>query len=175
MVKRLITNAPGYYITSDGDLYSYWTKGSNAHINLTKKANKLNKRNRTGNSYLTVSIKINNIHKTKDLHVLVCTIFNGNKPTPKHEVSHLDGNKYNNKSTNLIWETKKENHARKKLHGTDDRGFRNSRAKLNEQQYNEIKNLLNEKNLTHKQIGELYNVNRVFITKINRGYRYNYV
>ena len=42
-----------------------------------------------------------------------------------------------------------------------------------EKQYNEIMELLKQKKLTHKKIGELFNVNRVFITKINNKYRYN--
>jgi len=35
-----------------------------------------------------------------------------------------------------------------------------------------IRNLLLEGKLTHKEIGNLFGVNRVFIKKINTGYRY---
>lgn len=47
--------------------------------------------------------------KPVSVHILVCSAFHGPKPTPKHEVNHLDGNKINNHPSNLAWATKSEN------------------------------------------------------------------
>jgi len=40
---------------------------------------------------------------------LVCSIFNGFKPTKKHEVNHIDEDPTNNSASNLEWLTHKEN------------------------------------------------------------------
>jgi len=42
------------------------------------------------------------------VHVLVCTLFNGPRPTPNHSVHHIDGNPGNNRAQNLIWATAQE-------------------------------------------------------------------
>jgi len=49
------------------------------------------------------------------------------------------------------------------LHGTDDRGYRNKRSLITKDQLLKIRNLLLEGKLTHKEIGNLFGVNRVFI------------
>jgi hypothetical protein len=54
--------------------------------------------------YLVVQIK----RKSLAVAIVVCTLFNGPKPTPKHTVDHIDKNPKNNVSTNLRWATKKE-------------------------------------------------------------------
>ena len=48
------------------------------------------------------------------IHVLVTLVFIGPKPEGKHQVNHIDANKYNNKDTNLEYVTFKEQarHAR---------------------------------------------------------------
>src|SRR5947207_2639415 len=42
------------------------------------------------------------------VHVLVATVFIGEKPTPKHTVNHKDGVHDNNKLYNLEWMTPKQ-------------------------------------------------------------------
>ena len=56
--------------------------------------------------YLSVSIE----GKSYNIHVLVATAFN-NKPNSNHKlvVNHIDGNKFNNNSSNLEWITYSEN------------------------------------------------------------------
>lgn len=110
--------------------------------------------------------------KTRSAHRLIYEAFNGKVPIGK-VVSHKDGNMYNNALSNLICETQKQNLSRRLEHGTDDRGFKNSRAKINEEQLAIINKLLEEGDMTHEAIGKFFGVSRVFITKIKNKYRYN--
>src|SRR6266403_822666 len=59
--------------------------------------------------YAKVSLCVNNQYYRFSVHVLVCTIFNGPKPSPLHEVNHNDGIKRNNFNENLEWLTHAEN------------------------------------------------------------------
>jgi len=65
-------------------------------------------------------------------HVLVCLVWHGPKPSPKHQVAHWDGKPQNIYYTNLRWATSKENHADRKRHQTDAVGSRNGRAVVSE-------------------------------------------
>lgn len=159
----------GYFAGTDGNIYSYWTTGVNSSIDYNKSPRIL-KGGLSGPGYLHVAVKtIEGKFISKDIHRLVCETFNG---ISNLTVSHKDGNKLNNKLSNLKYETHKENIRRKLLHGTDDRGYKNSRAKINKKQLKEIRRLLNLRELTHEQIAKKFNVNRTFITKINCGIRY---
>jgi hypothetical protein len=69
--------------------------------------------------YLTVKVKDGDRMKKAFIHKMVCVAFHGPKPTPAHEVRHLDGNRTNNHANNLQWGTKKENAQDRKIHGRE--------------------------------------------------------
>jgi hypothetical protein len=69
---------------------------------------------------------------------LVLMAFVGPRP-PGQEVRHLDGDPMNNRLSNLCYGTPLENSDDKRRHGTQPRGSRHYRAKLNEAQIAEIR------------------------------------
>ena len=50
------------------------------------------------------------------------------RPSPKHEIRHLDGNKNNAHCDNLAWGTAKENAEDRERHGRTSRGASHSAA-----------------------------------------------
>lgn len=52
------------------------------------------------------------------VHRMVALAWLGGPPTEKHEVSHINGDRSDNRVENLAWKTHKENEADKVLHGT---------------------------------------------------------
>lgn len=163
MIFKRIKNFPGYYAGSDGNIYSD-KRGTMHQLATTIQT--------TGKYYITNVIHKNKKKTSSRVHRLICETFHGKCPSKKHCASHLDGNWKNNKPENLTWETYSQNLARKKDHGTDDIGFKNSRALITQNQLRRIRILLRKKKLTHQQIAYKFKVSRVFITKIANGHRY---
>jgi hypothetical protein len=60
-------------------------------------------------SYKRINLSKMGICKRFSIHVIVCLVFNGPKPTPTHEVNHKDGQKWNNRFDNLEWVTRSQN------------------------------------------------------------------
>ncbi|HBN9515506.1 TPA: NUMOD4 motif-containing HNH endonuclease [Pseudomonas aeruginosa] len=68
-------------------------------------------------------------YRTFLVHVLVAEAFLPARPSPAHEVAHGDGDRHNNRSSNLRWATHLENMADRDKHGTTARGRRNGKLK----------------------------------------------
>ena len=68
--------------------------------------------------YAALTLYIDHEPYTVHVHVLVCTAFHGQRPTPEHEVAHSDGNCHHNHCDNLRWATRIENNQDKIAHGT---------------------------------------------------------
>lgn len=66
------------------------------------------------------------------VHRTVLLAFRGEPPTPTHQAAHRDGDKTNNRLSNLRWATCRENILDKQIHGTQARGETQGRAKLTE-------------------------------------------
>lgn len=84
-----------------------------------------------GNGYLSVNFTADGNRKQLLLHRLVLEAFVG--PCPKGmEGCHNDGNRENPKAENLRWDTRKNNHADKKEHGTWQGGEASGTSRLTE-------------------------------------------
>jgi hypothetical protein len=94
------------------------------------------------NGYPVVALFKNGKRYNKGIHILICTAFHGEKPTPNHEVAHWDGDRTNFSINNLRWVTAKENCEDGIRLGRTQRGEKSYRAKLNANNILEIRRLL---------------------------------
>ena len=108
--------------------------------------------------------------KRRETHVLVCRAFRGRRPSSRHVASHLNGNKLDNRPANLKWETWEKNRDRTYEHGTDDRGFHNSRACVTPQQAKWARE--NVEGLTQQQRADKLGVSRTSISRIVNNLRF---
>lgn len=130
------------------------------------------------NGYMEVSLCADGKqYKSLRIHTLVLITFSKPKPDG-YQCRHLDGNKQNNRLTNLVWGTSKENANDRRNHGgyKGTRGSKNITAKLTENQVKEIRKLLgstlknkHNKGLTLKQIAQQYGVSIPTISAIKIG------
>lgn len=130
---KQIPFAKDYYLGEDGNIYSCkrgWNK---------RKLNP-NVDHRAGGYYRLKIIMDDGNKMSMFIHRLVALTYLPN-PENKEEVNHIDGNKLNNKLSNLEWVTKKENmlHAHK-LKLRDNTGEGNPRKILSEQEVIDIYN-----------------------------------
>lgn len=174
MVFIELKEYPYYFACSDGNIYSKRGRGKtiDSYNNDFKKLKA--SKSLSGKGYLQVNLPCKDSksgYRSKIVHRIIAEVFIG-EIGENLTVSHLDGDKYNNTPINLKIESYSDNHKRKYEHGTMDNGFNNSRALISKEQLLEIRVLLKEGVLTHKEIGKLFGVNRVFITKINTNQRY---
>ena len=114
------------------------------------------------------------------IHQLVAQAFLDN-PENKPIVNHLNGIKTDNNVNNLEWATYSENLSHAYNAGLrtsvslEAVGEKNYKRKLKPEQVIEIKRLLAEGNLTHKEIATKFNVARSTITEIKSGRRWKYL
>lgn len=93
-----LVQIPGYsryFATKDGHIYNY-----NKQIKPVMH-----------NGYELVSLMSDTLKRQRKerVHRLIATTFIGAAPSPKHQVNHKDGNKLNNKASNLEWVSPSEN------------------------------------------------------------------
>jgi hypothetical protein len=80
--------------------------------------------------YLSIRLTNGDIVSTVYIHQIVLCAFVG--PCPEGmQACHCDGDRQNNKASNLRWDTIKANHADKRMHGTSNCGDRHPFSKLN--------------------------------------------
>lgn len=145
---------PRYRVTSDGRIYSLRSGRFLKPIQVGK--------------YLGVTIVHADgriVHRT--VHRLVLEVTAGPRPSD-HVARHLNGDRYDNRSSNLAWGTAHQNAADKVRHGTDPRGTRNPMAKLTWQQVREIRALASTGTM-QRRIARQFHVSPMTISRIVRG------
>lgn len=103
--------------------------------------------------YAAVSLRHNGKRERRTVHRMVADAFLPPKPSPAHEIRHLDGNRANNAASNLAWGTRKQNAEDRARHGTTACGERhgmygvrtfghtNANASLTKEQADRIREL----------------------------------
>lgn len=125
------------------DLYRVNKEGiveskANNKKNWTKLNPSLAQTDYTGKGYYSITWE----GVRKRLHVLVCEMFHGKRPTKHHQVNHIDGDRSNNKASNLEWVTAKEN-----IQNALKRGVKFGKdlnGKLNQADIKKMAKLINE-------------------------------
>ena len=114
---RSVTLA-GYEVTRDGRIVSTTNWRGMGTRELAQQPN--------ADGYPSVRVTLAGKRVRYAVHSLVALAHLPPRPSPAHEVRHLDGNKLNPHADNLAWGTRKENADDRELHGRTSRGARHS-------------------------------------------------
>lgn len=147
---RVIADWPDYAANAAGAIKRLHTD-RNGH---TKIINRILKGAISPSGYRWVTLSCDGHKKMLRVNRVICATFNGAPPTPRHHAAHDDGNRLNNRSSNLRWATGVENEHDKRGHGTalvgnrhwsvtqpekQCRGINHGRAKLTEDDVRRIR------------------------------------
>jgi len=114
-------------------------------------------------NYLGVTLCIDGRQRQHLVHRVVAEAFHG--PAYGRQVNHKNGDKLDNRPSNLEWVTRSENQIHAANTGLKPTGEKSHLAKLNESQVKEIRVLLSE-GISQTEIGRRYGVSQTAISKI---------
>lgn len=132
---RPIPGLLGYSAGNDGTIWSHKIKIGKPEMS-DKRIRQIGGKHTHGH-YVYVSIH----NKSYKVHHLILQTFIGPRPSGM-EACHYDGNGLNNRVENLRWDTRKNNHADKKRHGTARLGEENDMHILTADDVAQIKRLM---------------------------------
>jgi hypothetical protein len=101
----------------------------------------------------------------------MCTLAHGQPPSPKHEAAHSCGTPSCVNPHHLRWATPVENQADRFLHGTDNRGSKNGKTHLSDDDIRAIRAAPPDLNSLVKRFG----VSKGCVSKIRSGSRWAHV
>lgn len=102
---------------------------------------------------------------SRPIHRLMLETFIGPRPDGL-ECRHLNGNKQDNRLSNLCWGTRSENEKDKVRHGTANLGERHGQSKLSEQNVRMIIYMYRTGLFLQREIAEIYNISISIISRI---------
>jgi len=170
----VVTDARHYQVSNMGRVRSLLKPGN--HKDKLGQDYRVLKQAVDRRGYCSVGLKNDYTKKyeTQKVHRLVAHAFCEGKRTPGYHVAHLDGDPTNNKASNLLICTAKENNSHKKLHGTNGEGSKNSMAKLQEWQVEEIR-FLASKSIAQGKIAALFDIDHKLVSEVVRMKNWNHV
>lgn len=116
-----VSHTPGYRVAADGRVFSVahnWRGyGERELVQLPNT-----------DGYLRVRMVINGHRKSYMVHTLVANAFLPARPSPLHEMRHLNGNRTDNRADNLAWGTRQDNADDRERHGRTSRGLKHAAA-----------------------------------------------
>ena len=179
MIKD-IPNTFGYKVSDDGRVYSTKRRYNAFGKEVIKEQFKELKQGNGTAGYNTVDMvfideDMNRCKICKTVHRLVAEAFVPN-PNNKPHVNHIDGNKRNNKASNLEWVTRAENanHAYSNGLIQPSKGEDHYASKLSEKQcISLIQDILD--GLTNNQLSKKYKLHSRYISLIRHKKRWKHV
>lgn len=127
-----------YAAGSDGRIYSRTHSANHGKVKRLRPWYPL-KATLGSRDYPLISVCHLNNRRTVSVHSLVCEAFYGPRPTPGHQVRHLDGNRWNSNPGNLCWGTQSENWVDRKAHGKGIEGQKHHCSKLSDEQRSHVR------------------------------------
>jgi hypothetical protein len=124
--------------------------------------------------YARVALSKKRAYTHISIHRLVLLTFVG-CPADNMECRHLDGNRTNNRLSNLQWGTKLENAQDRISHGMQVRGARVAIAKLNDRKVQIVKWILARGVMSQQKIADLFGVAQTKISAIHTGQTWKHV
>lgn len=165
-LNGIVDNGEYYEISSHGNIRSIDRIDNNGK----KRKGKLIKSWKQRDGYFLIGLSNNGKRKIYLVHRLVGFAFVKNLEN-KNEINHIDGNKSNNCSDNLEWNTRNENvkHAYKKqLIKKKDIGSNHYLSKLNENKVLKIRSLYKTGKYSQSELGKMFNVRQDTISDVIR-------
>lgn len=104
----------GYEVTKEGRVFSNTNWRGFWRRELTQDLN--------NDGYPSVRLTLNGRRTRIAVHRLVAMAYLPDRPSEKHQIRHLDGNKMNSYASNLAWGTAKQNADDREQHGRTSRG-----------------------------------------------------
>jgi hypothetical protein len=102
------------------------------------------------------------------IHALVLETFAGSRPSGA-QARHLDGDRFNNRLSNLAWGTPAENSADKARHGTAPVGERNPQARLTVEAVAELRAAHAAGGVSYTQLAKKFGVSTMTAWRAIRG------
>lgn len=126
-----------------------------------------------GNGYKFVTLWSGGRQENMYVHRLVLLAFSG--PSEKGlSACHNDGDRSNNRLSNLRWDTTIANHADKKIHGTLRQGGRCYQAKLSDIDIQSIRRMLSA-GFEQKEVAKLFGISQPSVSDIKHGRTWKHV
>lgn len=124
--------------------------------------------------YFGITLHANGKRREATVHMLVAEAFLGPRPSPLHEVNHINAVKPDNRVENLEWVTRQANIAHNVALGINLRGSALPQAKLTEADITPIRRRVH-RGERHAQIALDFGVSKAAISDIARGITWKHV
>lgn len=160
---RTLDWLPGYEISENGDVRRVATIPYHPPQKLRGTINL---------GYRYFGVLVNGRMRNKAAHRLVCEAWHGPPPFKGAHAAHGNGQRCDNRYTNLRWATPKQNAADRVQHGTHLRGAASPNAKLDWATVREIRQARTGQRGEICEISRRFGVPQVTISRILRGVRW---
>lgn len=157
-----------YAVTNHGRIYSY-TRDWN-----TPSGGREMKLKQLEHGYMSVGLNYQGSRRDLCVHRLVLVAFRGRHPTRDH-CRHLNGDRADNRLSNLRWGTPAENYEDARDHGTAPIGEKQYRSKMTEQQVLEMRRRYMSGQVSQREIASEYGVKQSTVGKIVTGENWSHV